>query len=220
MTLYEKFDNFKRQAERLLMYRDLIRSQIQSEKILIDQNHYTAELNQKSSEIFKTWLEDLLENNVNSISELITSGLQSVIHDQNLIFKINQELKYNRLSMRFSIDNDGIEGDPLDSFGGGAVAFISFILRLAIMTRMQMGNLLLLDESLASLANYYVPMAGDFMRRLSEETGINILMVTHNDEFVNYAHVSYEGHKDSSLKLNKRVSLTPAEVVCYDVVNQ
>jgi ABC-type molybdenum transport system ATPase subunit/photorepair protein PhrA len=207
MNLHEKFDEFKQQASRLLMYRDLIRNQIQSEKILIDKSHYNAELNQKSSEIFKTWLEDLLENNVNSISDLVTSGLQSVVHDQNLVFKINQELKYNRLSMRFSIDNDGIEGDPLDSFGGGAVAFISFILRLAIMTRMKMGNLLLLDESLASLANYYVPMAADFMRQLSEKTGINILMVTHNDEFVNYAHTAYEGSKDSSLKLNKRTSV-------------
>lgn len=204
MNMHEKLNEFNRQVDRISIYRDLVRKQIRAGKDVIESETYTAELNQKSSEVFKTWLEDLLENNVNSIAELVTSGLQSVIYDQNLMFKINQELKYNRLSMRFSIENDGIEGDPLNSFGGGAIAFISFILRLAIMTRMKMGSLLLLDESLASLANHYVPMAAEFMRKLSEKTGINILMVTHNDEFVNYAHTAYHGHKDGSLKLSKR----------------
>jgi ABC-type lipoprotein export system ATPase subunit len=45
------------------------------------------------------------------------------------------------------------------------------------------------------------------MRQLSEQTGVNILMVTHNPEFLNHAHVAYEGHKDGSLKLKRlRVS--------------
>ncbi len=69
------------------------------------------------------------------------------------------------------------------------------------MARMKMGNLLLLDESMSFLADRYVPNAGSFMRQLSERTGINILMVTHNKEYLNYAHTAYEGHNDGSLKL-------------------
>lgn len=207
MNLQDRFNVFKQNVDRIVIYKNMVVSQVDHEKIEIGKNEYISSLNQKSSEIFKMWLEDLLENNVNSISELVTNGLQNVIYDQNLVFKISQELKYNRLSMKFVVDNDGVEGDPIDSFGGGAVAFISFILRLAVMTRMKMGNLLLLDESLASLANHYVPAAADFMKKLSEKTGINILMVTHNDEFINHAHVSYEGKKDSSLKLTKRASV-------------
>jgi DNA repair exonuclease SbcCD ATPase subunit len=203
----DRFNSFKRDVERIALYRDIIVKQINSEKEVAAKNLYVSELNQKSSEIFKMWLEDLLESNVNSISELVTNGLQSVIHDQNLVFRISQELKYNKFSMKFIIDDNGVEGDPIDSFGGGAVAFISFILRLAVMTRMKMGNLLLLDESLASLASCYVPFAADFMKQLSEKTGINILMVTHNDEFINHAHIAYEGKKDSSLKLTKRMSV-------------
>jgi ABC-type molybdenum transport system ATPase subunit/photorepair protein PhrA len=163
-----------------------------------------SELLQKSSDVFKNWLDDSLRENVGVISDLVTTGLQHIIHDQKLVFKIKQEMKFNRLSMRFIIEENGVEGDPMASFGGGAVLTASFILRLAIMSRLGMGNLLLLDESMHALANKYVPAAASFMRQLSEQTGINILMVTHNEEFLNHAHISYEGQKNDSLQLFSR----------------
>lgn len=70
-----------------------------------------------------------------------------------------------------------------------------------------MGNLLLLDESMHALANKYVPAAAAFMRQLSEQTGINILMVTHNEEFLCHSHTAYEGTKqDGVLRLSSRKS--------------
>jgi DNA repair exonuclease SbcCD ATPase subunit len=166
---------------------------------------YRAELFQKCSDIFKAWLEDLLEKNVGSMGKLVTNGLRHIIHDQNLTFKLMQEMKFNRISMKFLIEDDGVEGDPMASFGGGAVLISSFILRLAIISRLGMGNLLLLDESMHALANKYVPDAASFMRQLAERTGVNILMVTHNEEFLDHAHVSYEGWKDdSSFHLRRR----------------
>ena len=173
-------------------YRDVLRSQIASGEAEVERLRYDADLDQKSSEVFKTWLEDLLKSNVDSISELATSGLRFVIQDQELTFRIHQEPKYNRLSMSFIIEEDGVEGDPMSSFGGGAVVIASFILRLAVMARMRMGNLLLLDESMFALANKYVPAAAEFMKQLAERMGINILMVTHNDEFMDNAHVAYD----------------------------
>jgi DNA repair exonuclease SbcCD ATPase subunit len=188
-----KLDRFKERLSGLEARREFIRSQRRAAELRAAELKYLADLNQKSSEIFKSWLEDLLDNNVNSMAGLVTAGLRHVIDDQEITFKIVQELKYNRLSMRFAIEEDGVEGDPMSSFGGGAVLFASFVLRMAVISRMKMGNLLLLDESMSALANRYVPAAADFMRRLSEETGVNILMVTHNDEFMANAHTSYEG---------------------------
>jgi DNA repair exonuclease SbcCD ATPase subunit len=159
---------------------------------------YTADLHQKCSEIFKNWLEDSMRQNVDSMAKLATTGLKHIIHDQDLIFQIKQEPKYNRLAMRFVLENNGVEGDPINSYGGGAAVIISFVLRVAVMARMKMANLHILDESMLALSNSYVPSAAAFMRRLSEETGINILLVTHNPEFINHSHVSYEGRKEGS----------------------
>ena len=164
---------------------------------------YELDLNSKCSEIFKNMLEKAIEVNVSSISELVTSGLKHIIEDQALTFQIKQEHKNNRIAMKFTVEQDGVEGDPLSSFGGGAAVVISLILRIAIMRRMGLGNLLILDESMVALANAYVPKAASFMRELSEKTGIHILMVTHNPEFIANSHTAYEGSKVDSLSLIK-----------------
>lgn len=190
--LNKRLSNFNDNMVRLNSHKEFLTKEIDDVEKEIDNLVYRADLNQKCSEIIKTWLDDLLKSSVDSMAELTTSGLQYVIDDQDLKFNIKQEMKYNRLAMRFVIEDDGVEGDPLSSFGGGAVLISSLILRLAVMSRMNMGNLLLLDESMFALANQYVPAAADFMRKLSEELGINILMVTHNDEFMNNAHTAYE----------------------------
>lgn len=169
---------------------------------------YRSDLRQKESEIFKRWLHDMLEENIESMENLVTSGLNHVINDQKLSFRIRQEAQYDRIAMKFGIeqltDAGTVEGDPINSFGGGAAVLISLILRIAVMSKMKMGNLLLLDESLAALANVYVPNAAAFMRQLSEKTGVNILIVTHNPTFLEYAHTAYEATSDGTrMSLNR-----------------
>jgi DNA repair exonuclease SbcCD ATPase subunit len=185
--------SLKQKIAKATAYRDLIRSQIDSEEKKVEQFRYDADLNQRSSEVIKSWLEDLLKANIDSVADLVTNGLNNIIDDQDLQFHINQDIKYNRLSINFAISEDGVEGDPLLSFGGGAVLIASLILRLSVMARMNMANLLLLDESMSALANQYVPAAAEFMKQISEKTGVHILMVTHNEEFMANSHIAYEG---------------------------
>lgn len=195
-------------VSRVKTYKDVLQSQASSLEAKEKEMRYKADLHQRCTEVFKTWLEDSLEKNVNSMAELASAGLKHVVYDQDLTFRIFQDPKLNRLHMRFVLEDKGengtVEGDPLSSFGGGAAVVISLVLRLAVMARLNMGNLLLLDESMVALAQAYVPSAASFMRQLAEETGVNILMVTHNPEFLAHAHVAYEGTKESGgLKLRR-----------------
>jgi DNA repair exonuclease SbcCD ATPase subunit len=203
-SLESRLKNLQTGMSKLSAYKELMASQAASAEARALELQHRSNLLQRASDVFKEWLDDSLKQNVGAISDLVTTGLQHIIHDQSLTFKAKQEMKFNRLSMKFIIEDNGVEGDPMASFGGGAVLTASLILRLAIMSRLKMGNLLLLDESMGMLANKYVPAAASFMKQLSEQTGINILMVTHNEEFLNYAHTAYEGRKDSSLRLHKR----------------
>ena len=202
--LFEKFEKLQKDVLKLKTYREILLSRSDNLISDIERLQKRSILLQQSSDVFKGWLDDSIQKNVESISDLVTTGLKHIIYDQNLTFKIKQEVKANRLSMKFIIEDNGTEGDPLLSFGGGIVLTASLILRIAIMSRLNMGNLLLLDESMHALANRYVPAAASFMKQLSDQTGINILMVTHNEEFVGHADTTYEGHKDGSLKLHKR----------------
>ena len=206
-----RLKQFKENVSKLSLYRGILRSQSASLGKEETDLLYKSNLYQKCSEIFKSWLEDSMKRNVDSMSELATTGLRHIIHDQKLTFDIRQEAKYNRLAMKFILEDGGVEGDPIQSYGGGAAVIISFILRIAVMSRMKMANLLILDESLLAISNSYVPAAAAFIRQLSEETGINILLVTHNPEFLNHAHIAYEGYKDGSMKIRK-LRYQPAEM--------
>jgi DNA repair exonuclease SbcCD ATPase subunit len=197
--------------QKLGTYRDILQSQLTTLENDERTASYKAELYQKCSELFKNWLEDSMKRNVDSMAQLATTGLRHIIHDQQLAFRIKQEPKYNRLAMRFVLEKDGVEGDPIQSYGGGAAVVISFVLRIAVMARMKMANLLILDESMLALSNSYVPGAASFMRQLSEETGVNILMVTHNPEFLNHAHIAYEGRLEGTALRIKKLRYQPAE---------
>jgi DNA repair exonuclease SbcCD ATPase subunit len=205
--LVDRLALLSKSVDRVKTFDDFLGSKASKCETEVSELRDRSDLYVKCSEIFKRWLEDSVEKNINSIADLSTEGLRHIINDQSLQFSIRQESKLNRVSMRFVVEQDGVEGDPLASFGGGAAVVVSLILRLAVMQRIGCSNLLILDESMVALANAYVPSAAEFMRRLSEETGVNILMVTHNPEFLSHAHVSYEGHKDASLRL-KRLNST------------
>lgn len=204
--LAQRLKDFRSGLERVKACKDILSRREISLKSEASKLQYRIELHAKASELLKSWLEDSLRSNVDSMAALCTSGLRHVIHDQRLTFSIRQEHKNNRVSMRFEIEEDGVEGDPVASFGGGPVLISSLILRLAVMSRMKMGNLLLLDESLHALAQRYRPSAASFLRQLADETGINILMVTHDEEFMDGAHTAYDGDKGSSLRLTRRTS--------------
>lgn len=197
LVVQSRFKKLQDDVSYIGTYRSFLQQQLDQVQADVKNLRYKADLYQRCSEVIKMWLEDSLQANIDSIADLATSGLRHIINDQNLTFKIQQEHKHNKISMRFVINDNGVEGDPIDSFGGGPVSVISLIIRLAVMARMNMGNLLILDESMAALANQYVPAAASFMRQLADQTGVNILMVTHNDEFMNHAHKAYEGDKNS-----------------------
>ena len=175
----------------------------------IDADKLKQDQHAKCLEIFKSWLESSIESNINSISDLATEGLRNILNDQEMVFRIKQEHRNNKLWMKFMIESDGVEGDPLTSYGGGAAMICSLVLRISMMKRLGLCDLLLLDETMVAVSNAYVGNTAEFMRTLAEKAGIHILMVTHNQEFVDNSHVAYEGSKTDHLKLRRIKGATP-----------
>lgn len=206
-VLLSRFEKLKSSITSLQTYKNILNSQLLSLEKEESDARYKMELYQKGSEVIKQWLDDSLRANVDPMAELATIALRQIMYDQNLTFRIKQEFKNNRISIKFVLEEESpkgiVEGDPLSSYGGSAAVIISLVMRLTMMSKMGMGNLLLLDESMFAVSAQYIPRAAAFMRQLAEETGINILMVTHNPEFLASAHRAYDGSKDTCLRLRK-----------------
>ncbi len=169
---------------------------------------YQVELRNKENEIIKSWIDRSMAVSLESTSDIVTAGLSSVINDQDLKFRIDSDVKAGKVVMKCMLEQthgeSKIEGDPVMSYGGGAATIISTILRLMIMQKMSMVPLLLLDESLVAVANQYVPGLASFLKSVSKSMGVDILMVTHNHEFMAAADTAYTAVKvGSSMKLKR-----------------
>lgn len=199
----ESLADIKANGDRLLRHMERLENNLINTKTKLESVRQNSQDITKCVSLFQSWITTVVDQNVNSISELVTSGLSNVIDDQNLQFKINQEAKNNKSVFTIQMINNGIESDPIEGTGGGIASLISTIIRFSLTAKFGLSKLILLDETLSSLSNAYVPAAAAFLRELCKEFGIDILMVTHNPDFINESDTSYEAINDGKLKLKR-----------------
>ena len=152
---------------------------------------------QKVGELLRALLDRFVADQVHDIESIVTDGLQAIFHDQVLKFQAEISAKYNKVSIDFSLrQGDGplaIEGKPLDSFGGGPSSVASLLLRILTLLRLHRRPVLFLDETLSAVSDEYVDQTGQFLRRLAEQVGVDILLVTHKHSFLDHANAAYRG---------------------------
>lgn len=132
-----------------------------------------------------------------TIEELVTRGLQTIF-DETLSFHIVQSVKGKSAIVEFlvrtTLAGSVIETPVMEARGGGLAATIGFLLRLVVMllskgTKSE--NILVLDETFAHVSQEYLGPLGEFLREVVDKTGVQIVMVTHQNEFAEYADKVY-----------------------------
>lgn len=132
-----------------------------------------------------------------TIESLVTRGLQTIF-DDTLSFHIIQTVRAKQANVEFvvrsTLAETVVDTPILEARGGGLVATIGFLLRVVVMLLrdgQRSENVLILDETFAHVSNEYVPGVAQFLREIVDKTGIQVLMVTHQDEFTEYADKIY-----------------------------
>lgn len=132
------------------------------------------------------------------IEELVTRGLQTIF-DDSLSFHIVQSVRAKASTVDFYVRTTFASGQRVDtpvleSRGGGVAATIGFLLRVVVLllrTGTRQENILILDETFAHVSAEYVENVGLFLRELVDKTGVQIILVTHQSEFVEHADRVY-----------------------------
>lgn len=143
------------------------------------------------------------------IEELVTRGLQSIFNS-NYSFHILQTVKNKNAHVEFmirtTVGGSVIETPVMESRGGGMAAIVGFILRVVVMLlRKDVARILFLDETFAHVSAEYLPALGEFLREVVDKSGIQIVMVTHQDEFVEYADKVVRFELDKNEKTRVKV---------------
>jgi hypothetical protein len=160
----------------------------------------------KVGELFRALMDLLVLKHVRSVEGVVTDGLRSIFVDQNLSFEAEIVQRYNRICIDFFIRQERgggkylVRGNPLDSFGGGPSSIASLVLRLLVLLKLKRWPLLLLDETLSPVSSDYIEATSLFFKKLATSLGIPTLLVTHKQEYIEYATLSYLASEKASDK--------------------
>jgi len=146
-------------------------------------------------------LETLLDREEEGVrmvfQKLGTAGLEATFSDLELKLEVHSEVRSNKVTTSFVLTDDGEPAPLTGGYGGGVLALLGVLLRVATIMAMDLKRILILDETLAHLSLDYIPSASKLLRGLCEDLGFTILMVTHQAEFAGAATRHYEARSTS-----------------------
>lgn len=148
------------------------------------------ELLKKSSAVLKHLLDVMVKDEISKMAGLITYGLKTVFEDQNLTFKPIITKKNDKIYIELNTENNGISGE-FGSFGGSVAVIESFLLRILCILKMNKAKFILLDETFAAVGQEYVSNTSKLISEISKKLDLDILLVTHQREFQQYADRVY-----------------------------
>ena len=144
----------------------------------------------KTSAVLKHLLDTMIKDEISKMAGLITYGLKTVFDDQNLTFVPKIKRKNEKVHIELKTENNGVEGE-FKSFGGSVAVIESFLLRILCMLKKKFARLMILDETFSAVGGEYIGNTCKLISELCKKLGLDILLVTWQDEFKNNADNVY-----------------------------
>jgi DNA repair exonuclease SbcCD ATPase subunit len=163
----------------------------------IEELTQVVDLHEKAAHILTAIGEERQDAAQRSIEALVTEGLRTIFGDDlsfHLVPGVRAKAPVVDLVVRSRLaDGTSVETDVLAARGGGLAAVIGFLLRLVILllSRDRQDTVLFLDETFAHVSAEYLPSLIEFLRDLVAKTGVQIVLVTHEESFQEAADVTY-----------------------------
>ena len=148
---------------------------------------------------------------IEKISNLVTEVLQAV-KDPNLEFRMILGVERGQSDLKFVL-YDAVtqtEMSILDSCGGGVADLVSFALRISLLLkwRPSLERVLICDEQLKFVSVQDQELAGEFIRKLSEQLGLQIIFISHSKTLAEKAHKTFEVTKENGVSNVKTLEQT------------
>ena len=140
------------------------------------------------------------------IEQLVTEALHTVCGPE-YSFEIVDEIARNKAESFLYIVKDGHRQEMKDELGGTTIDVVSFVLR-TVMWALQVkktAHTFILDEPGKYISKDRLPMFGNLIRHLSEMLGLQFIIVSHEEELIEFA--------DKAFKVTQKKGISSVEVV-------
>lgn len=161
---------------------DFLERSIRSEKKQLIRWNKRVKRNVKAQQILQVVSQTIQQKAHHRISKVVSSCLQAVFGEEAYEFKIQFDRKRGKTEAKLLFVRDGLEVDPITSSGGGMIDVAAFALRVVclVLHRPRLRPLIVADEPMKNVSEDYQDAVRTMMEKLSQDMGIQIVMVTHN----------------------------------------
>ena len=183
----------------LIKYRG-IQSAIESTSASIeevDSKLNELENNKNTLKLCKPIIDDIINKFSNSLlkklEELLTIGLKKIFYDRNYSVQIKVVDKRNSKCVELLLNDNGniIPVKNANVAGGILVVIASIIQVFYIVNIPTLDNLLFLVEQFSQISSQYIDSFMEFIKTLCSETGLSIVLITHDSKFMKYGDRVY-----------------------------
>jgi DNA repair exonuclease SbcCD ATPase subunit len=144
---------------------------------------------------------------VKEVVERLVSEAFEVVFGDNYKFELEMAIVRNQPEVSMFVIQDGKKRSMKDEQGGGVIDLISFVLRIVMwsITTPRTAGVMILDEPGKFISKNLQQVFGEMITELSRMLGIQFLMVSHEEELINTADVTYSVHLEEEVSFVERV---------------
>lgn len=130
-----------------------------------------------------------------SVETVVSEGIRLVFGDEDLEFKVVTSIKAGSSAVEFELETaDGTVQNIMESEGTSIAEVVSFLLRVLLILahKPALRKVIILDEPFKGVSAKNMPAFQQLLRKIVDESGIQVIMVTHDMSHLEYADVVYE----------------------------
>uniref|UniRef100_A0A6M3JUM3 Uncharacterized protein n=2 Tax=viral metagenome TaxID=1070528 RepID=A0A6M3JUM3_9ZZZZ len=202
----------KEQFNSLVAKRNYIAEELDKDKAALLDKEVLYKDYFEAREVVNTVIKLTQDNFKGKVEPLVTMAIRSVF-EKPYDFELRFEKKRNQLECRPVLIKDGNEETPKADLGGSVVDIISLALRVILwaVEKPRSRNMILLDEPMKNIGQgEELILAGQIMRDISSDLGLQLIVVTHSQEFGEIADTVYKVTNDD---VESTVELVKGEFV-------
>ena len=125
---------------------------------------------------------------LHEVENLVNLALNDIYPDRGVRFHFTIETKRDISTIIPHITAASGADGLTRTHGGGVLAPIALVLRILTNIFAHHLPLIVLDESLVHISSQYIAPTAQFLRDLTQELGITVVLVTHTSAFAEAAH--------------------------------
>lgn len=197
-------DNFERGILDLLIKYRGIQTSIETTKKSIDDINCKIkdlECEKHTLKNCKPIIDDIInkfsDSLLRKLESLLTIALKKIFYDRNYSVQIRTIDKRNSKCVElFLNDNGNLIPIKNSCVAGGILVVIATVIQcFYIINLPNVANALFLDEQLGQVSAQYIDNFIEFIKTLCSETGLSIVLITHDNKFMKYGDRVYMADK-------------------------